>query len=464
MAEFLKATRATAPHVLRLPWNKISVSLLALLPLVAHVFAPPSDNQLVTAVVITCLTLGLWSARLVPVGWTSVGALILVTAFGVLPFHTLWPEMVSSPVLVIASGFILAEAVNRSGLADYVSAHIVRSSRTVRTMAVKLALVELASALVIPNVAVRVALLIPVLRRLPGLSTATRALLIIDASVTSVLTGSLTLTSSSSAISSQEILGHIFGETISFWQWMNIFDPVVLGLWLVAQSLIIARIPVRCPLALPVGAAPVLPPVGRRVLIYLALILFGWVIGPTMGLSLGWSSVIGAMFFLLPRMGVLHFKDGLRALRWDLLLFYVTSLSFPAILTRSGAATFLTRLAVHVWHPPQAALFFAGFALCVVALRLVFSNSVTLTAILLPIIAKLAPVWHLDSHILSYILIFAGSFGFLLPAQSPAGMMAADGGQLTTRQFVRIGIWIALAGTLLVSFAALYYWPSRGFS
>lgn len=440
-------------------WRRTALTLLSLgFPTLAYAVMAHPANELVSAVLLTLIALVFWSSHLMPVGWASGLVLTIALALRLLPLDTVWLSASSSPVIIILAGFVLAEAVRQTGLATFVAEKVAKGSQSSREVALKVAFYELIGAFVIPNVAVRVTLVIPILRAL-SLSPRTKRLMIIDAGITSIMTGSLTLMSSSSAVSSNAIVQSLFGVSWNFFEWLRIFGPVVIALWGIAQALIIWQIPSEVNSTREALAPPALTSLQGRTILILALMLTGWMLGPLIGISLAYVSVAGAVLLVIPKFGVMTIRSAVGSLRLDLAVFYIVSLSLPVMLTDSGVAKFVTSSVSTLIKPHSLLLLYAGLALVIIATRLLFANSVTLTAIFLPIVASLESTWHLNGLVASVILIFAGSFGFLLPAQSPAGVIAAEFGKIASKEFLRIGIPIAVCGMGIVIIAALAYWP-----
>lgn len=450
-----------APKTYKRP-NKSRIILVVLgfaFPVLAHVLISSSLNQLVAAILLTLAALLFWSIHAMPIGWVSGLVLAIALALHLLPLNSVWPTVSSPPIIIILAGFVLAEAVRRTGLASYVADKVLQGSRSPRGVVLKMAFYELLAAFVIPNVAVRVTLIIPILRAL-ALSPKTRRLLIIDAGMTSIMTGSLTLMSSSSAISSEAIVHHLFGVEWSFFDWLRIFGPAVLVLWCVAQLIIISQITSEPKMIKTNLHRPKLTWQQKRTVYVLGLMLFGWITGPLARISLVYVSITGVALLVLPRYGVISAREAVRSLRLDLAVFYVVSLSLPIVLTNSGVAKFITDIVTAKIHPNSDLLLYASLTVTIITMRLLFANSVTLTAIFLPILATLKSTWHINGLVASIILIFAGSFGFLLPAQSPAGVIAAEFGKISSKEFLKIGIPVAVCGIGIVMVASLVYWPS----
>ena len=64
---------------------------------------------------------------------------------------------------------------------------------------------------------------------------------------------------------------------------------------------------------------------------------------------------------------------------------------------------------------------------------------------------------------ITMLLQFVVSFGFILPVNSPQGMLAYGTDTFTIKQYVKTGFVITIAATVLLVIFALTYWPMMGY-
>ncbi len=64
---------------------------------------------------------------------------------------------------------------------------------------------------------------------------------------------------------------------------------------------------------------------------------------------------------------------------------------------------------------------------------------------------------------MTMLLQFVVSFGFILPVNAPQNMIAYGTDTFAARDFVRAGLVITLAATLLLVIFSLTYWPWMGY-
>ncbi len=78
------------------------------------------------------------------------------------------------------------------------------------------------------------------------------------------------------------------------------------------------------------------------------------------------------------------------------------------------------------------------------------SNSAT-ASLIIPLVASMAAKWGMEPHSLLIPAVLAASIGFMLPVASPMQTIVFGSGRIPIRQMVRCGIWMDLAGVVLLA-------------
>jgi sodium-dependent dicarboxylate transporter 2/3/5 len=189
---------------------------------------------------------------------------------------------------------------------------------------------------------------------------------------------------------------------------------------------------------------------------YLVMIVFtvtvilwmttGWHRTPTPVVSF-WPVVVFAAS------GVLRPHD-IRALQWDVLLLVAGGLSLGAAVTDTGLATWLVEL-LPTSGVSQVALAL-GLALSTVVLSNVMSNTAA-TNVLVPLGIALAPGFE---ERVAVPIALAASCAMCLPVSTPPNALVFATGEVTARDFLRLGLLLGVLGPLLtVAWCALLSRP-----
>ena len=180
------------------------------------------------------------------------------------------------------------------------------------------------------------------------------------------------------------------------------------------------------------------------------------------------TTVAAVALMLLPRLGVMDWKTSQKGFPWGTVMLFAVGISLGTALLQTKAAGWLANLIVLHLGLEHASAFVILMLLSVflIVIHLGFASATALASAMIPIIISvLLAVKTPDLNIvgMTMILQFVVSFGFILPVNAPQNMIAYASGTFAARDFVRTGLVITLAATLLLVLFALTYWPWMGY-
>lgn len=267
------------------------------------------------------------------------------------------------------------------------------------------------------------------------------------------------------------------GETISFSQWMLFSGPLVV-VFLLVSWFVIAR------LLFPMGSAPLLGgselirdlraklgplrPYEFRVGVVFGLTALMWIIRDPLLKLIGNTSItmddstiaiLAALAcFLIPSEGtagrpLLTWKDTVRV-PWGILLLFGGGLA----LASGMGSTHLDNLAGEGLGRALVTLPYWGMILLVAAGMTFLSeitSNVACAQMVLPILATVAKDQDLPPIPLMVAATLAASCGFMLPVATPPNAIAYGTGRMKVRDMARAGIWMNLIGIGLITLTVL---------
>ena len=101
-----------------------------------------------------------------------------------------------------------------------------------------------------------------------------------------------------------------------------------------------------------------------------------------------------------------------------------------------------------------------------IVIHLGFASATALASTMIPIVISVLQVVEtpgINAIGITMLLQFVVSFGFILPVNSPQGMLAYGTDTFTIKQYVKTGFVITIAATVLLVIFALTYWPMMGY-
>jgi di/tricarboxylate transporter len=170
----------------------------------------------------------------------------------------------------------------------------------------------------------------------------------------------------------------------------------------------------------------------------------------------------------LPGVGVMDWKAANALIPWGTVVLFGVGISLGTALLQTQAAQWLANLIVQ-WFGlnqlPSLAIL-AVMSAFLVVVHLGFASATALASSLVPIvIAVLQKVQTPGINVLGMTLVlqFVVSFGFILPVNSPQGMVGYGTGTFVARDFVRTGIAVTVLAYLLALLLGATYWRWLGY-
>ena len=181
------------------------------------------------------------------------------------------------------------------------------------------------------------------------------------------------------------------------------------------------------------------------------------------------STTIAAIaLMLVPRLGVMDWKESQRGFPWGTVVLFAVGISVGTALLRTHAAGWLAGLIVEHLGLQQASAFaiLMLLSLFLIVIHLGFASATALASTMIPIIISvLTAVQTPGINVvgMTMLLQFVVSFGFILPVNAPQNMIAYGTDTFDAKDFIRTGLVITLAATVLLVIFSLTYWPWMGY-
>jgi sodium-dependent dicarboxylate transporter 2/3/5 len=180
------------------------------------------------------------------------------------------------------------------------------------------------------------------------------------------------------------------------------------------------------------------------------------------------TTTIAVALLFLPGIGVMDWKTVNPLIPWGTIVLFGIGISLGTALLQTQAAQWLANLIVQWFGLNQlpALAILAVMAAFLVIVHLGFASATALASSMVPIlIAVLQKVQTTGINVLGMTLVlqFVVSFGFILPVNSPQGMVGYGTGTFVARDFIRTGIAITVLAYLLTLVFGATYWHWLGY-
>lgn len=178
------------------------------------------------------------------------------------------------------------------------------------------------------------------------------------------------------------------------------------------------------------------------------------------------TTYAGLVFLLLPRFGVMTWKDVQSRIPWGTVIVFGVGISLGTALLTTQAGQWLGIQVVGNTGLDQLGSLgvFAILAAFLILIHLGFASATALTSALLPILIAVLQTLPGDFNRLGMTMLlgFAVSYGFILPINAPQNMVCLGTETFNARQFAKVGLVVTLVGYLLMLVFGATYWRWLG--
>jgi solute carrier family 13 (sodium-dependent dicarboxylate transporter), member 2/3/5 len=207
---------------------------------------------------------------------------------------------------------------------------------------------------------------------------------------------------------------------------------------------------------------------GRLLAVSLILLCFWATEGVLHSFDSSTTTTVAVALLFLPGIGVMDWKAANVLIPWGTVVLFGVGISLGTALLQTQAAQWLASLIVQWFGLNQlpALTILAVMTAFLVIVHLGFASATALASSLIPIvIAVMQKVQTPGINVLGMTLVlqFVVSFGFILPVNSPQGMVGYGTGTFEARDFVRTGIAITALAYLLTLLFGATYWRWLGY-
>lgn len=410
------------------------------------------------AIALLIFAIIMWASETVHLAVTSLIILFIQPIIGVESFDNAVIGFANPIIFLMIGGFIIAEAIRKSGLATRLTYTMLKKFGTTpdRSIFVAVFSTGILSAW-IENV-VAFAMLLPIVKEIiplmgvddpeKGKSNFAKAM-VLGASYGSLAGGFGT------EIGTAPNLMAAAYTHIPFASWMIFGFPLAIIMMLVIWKLL-GRLFKPEVKGIVGGMDTIsnkmdsLGPMTKMEKTSLVILLFTiglWITTTWTGLNSYSIALIGAVLFFIFK--VIDWKDAQRGVDWGLIVFFGGALSLGAALLNTGAANWLiTDIIELMGSDPSTLLITVVLMIVAVIITQVMSN-IALSAILVPLSVTLAQAQGLSVGTYAVPVAIACSLSFMLPMADPTVAMAYGTGYVKIKEILKAGIPLVIIGIIV---------------
>lgn len=432
---------------------------------VALYFAPPPAGLTSAAMhsaALVLFTVGFWAVGALPEHLTGLLFFLIAMVLAIAPAQVVFSGFESATLWLVLGGLIMAEAVNRTGLAQRLAVLIFdRHSDSYRHLVLAVVLASIALAFVMPATVGRVLLLLPIV-----IAAAERAGfpygsagydgLCLAALMSAYQCGTGILPANAPNLILAGAAETLYGVPIHYAEYLWVQFPVM---GLAKGALIVLftwwLFPATARRAAEARALPPMSAEQRRLALILAVALLLWATDFVHGIKAGWVALGAAIACVLPRVGVMSYA-AFNEVRFGAFFYVAATLGVGVLTQKSGLSAALGQAVDSALALERGADFtnFMSLSLFTTMAGL-FTTNPAQPAVLAPLAQGFADAtgWPLKAALYTLAVGFST---MLLPYQVPPVVVGMQVGALRLGSVLRLSVPLALVS--LVTLLPLQYW------
>ncbi len=419
----------------------------------------PISEQAHAVLVITVLMGTLWFTEAMPLYVTALlGTLLLVVFASVTPKDAFHPYF-SPTIVLFFGGFILARAMQKHGLDQQIAVSFIsRFGKDPKNFLLGIMLITAFLSFWISNTAAT-AIMLPIVlftlskSRLRPLESSYGKAVVLGVAFAATIGGIGTIVGTPpNGITVANLAEQ--GIAVPFAEWLYYSLPFVV-LFLPVAWLILTTV-----YRPEVKSIALAQKKGKwtenheKVLAIGGLTMVLWMTSFYHGVS---DSVVALVpVVLLYLFGLLE-KEDISKIDWSVLLLFGGGLSLGAAIDASGLSLYLGSLLGGMVAGQSLFMLFLSVIVFAVIMTLSASNTAT-AALIVPVVIPLAAITGAGIKELAIIAGMGTSLDFLVPVGTPPSAIAYSSGYIRVWDMLRAGIFITIAGILMLVFLAWLYW------
>jgi len=403
----------------------------------------------------------LWSNETLPLGWVALFPIVAFPMFGIADTNSVAPNYAKSIIFLFLGGFMLAIAVEKTGLHKVISNKMLAIfPSTARGMIFALAITSGTLSAFLSNTTTTLLLIPLALFLSEDLKLKVRFALAIAYGAS--IGGIITPIGTPPNLILFGILEEHHIASIPFVQWITLVLPLALMMFLVVGWI------------LSLGTDNTLIPakegtkklssnqkkVSVALIALISLLLINSPIEPYYsGLGLNEKGILlgfGLMMFL-PPFNILNWDDS-HKIPYEIIFLFGAGFAIANAFTDTGLADQLAAWLQTATNLPPLML------LVLIAAIVTFSTEITsntaLISMVLPVIYAVTEQNGLDSRLFMMVATICASYAFMLPIATPPNAIAMSSGAVTVKIMARYGIIFNVIGILLITLTATVYWQA----
>lgn len=425
------------------------------------------------SLVIFILSLGMFIFSSIPAGlaaWLCLSAGVL---FG-LPQDILFTSFNQHVVWLMIGAFIIAAVLEKSGLLERLIRWVERNCYTKgRVTLFTFVLVQMLS-VVIPSTSGRASALLPVYRAFGRQFEGNKKFFGLAIPILILMAANTTLIGAGSHIIGIGILEGQTDQTINYMSFLIYGMPFALSIGGISLYLLVKWY--LKDMELPEveaeevkGEKKPFTTQERKALWLIGITLALWLTEALHGFDIAFVTMLMSMIMMLPQVGLIKWKEGLKSVSWSLIFFVAGATALGELLVTYKVTDFFQERFLSMFNTIDITNEFMLLALIVlisVTSHLYITSHTTRAVVIIPVLLIFTDMFSLNPVAVVFIALIGINYCVTLPVSSKALLIfyEEDDRPFETRDLVKVSMWLMPTYIVLMIITYYVFWQHLGLS
>lgn len=424
------------------------------------------------SLIVLIMAAGLWTTEAVPLVATSILIPILQAILGVQSFEAALRPFFDPVVMLLLGGFLLAIAVEKQDLDEYLAYQILSRLRAdARFVVLAIMATTAFLSMWISNTA-STALMLTIALKLTDEVEDRKGnfskIMVLSIAYSATAGGLSTLVGTTTCAMAAGFLRDLLGYEITFLGWMFFGLPIslimILAIWLVLFVIFPTDVKRMPSLDVEVESLNAKQKLTLVVFVFSLLLWLTGKLPEPIAATVGWSghglssSVVAAIIAVFLLVSDLVDERDIPRANWNTLLLIGGGLSLGAALETSGLVVRISDGLLSMTGGRSEIVIISLVAVVGLGISIIASNTAS-AGIFLPIAIGLGVSTDVNPVILAVVVGIATSLDFMLPVGTPPNAIAYSTGKVKMGEMIKAGVVLDVVGVIITIALAYFLWP-----
>jgi len=418
----------------------------------------------------------LWVTTKISAGFVAISLIVFTIILNAGEPSLLYESLSEKVVWLMIGSFIIGEAVKESGLADRVTLMLLNKSKDKGKVLAGVSSILFASAFFIPSTSGRAALSMPIINQLNNEYTKKEQnVLALLAPIIILMSTSATLIGAGSHLIGIGLLETTVHQSISFIQWFIWGLPFAFVMTILSFFTVKLLLWPRDELRVLKNTQSIEPSIlkkqmnrtEKKTLILMIVLIIGWMTESLHGYDIAFITMVGAILVMTPNYGIINWKQGMKSVSWNLILFVAAAAALGKMLVETGVVKWLEKEMLSFLHMFTVApewLIVLVILVITVTSHLYITSHTTRAIVFIPGLLLFSETIGVNPSTVVFLSLIGMNYCVTFPVSSKALLLfyEEEGNSYDARNLLKISALLMPVYILVMMIFYFSYWQWTG--